>query len=447
MRQRKAVEIIVSTPKIIKIVCRIKEKLSVRRFYKKSLNRVRSVSIILCLCVIMGMGSGCETKEGKVLVLSTTEKNTKTGKASEEDSGNADIVKDSDSETAALKDMPEVMNVLGMPLRDETALLVTVTKYRFSDDYKCIVGQYEYDSKGCILRYLGEKFSDYIEYEYDADGSLVRKTCYDTEWRKKTWELSYWVEYSYVEDEATGQLIRTERKYDADGSLSRESVYDSEDKLLIETSYVENVLRSEYEYDSSEHQSWKLIYDEQGNTVLQYREVYDDAGNPILYVEYDAEGNINVFEGYECDTYVIVYPYWRYENIYDDHGNLIKQVPYDYENNETELREYTYDEKGNLLSEFFKDEMVTSETKYEYDAAGNCIKEINYEYDDSDNLTVYGIRNMREWEWQYDEKNRLTKFIYYWKDPEYWCEYTYSTVGISDEDYPYDKINIQRFFY
>ena len=433
--------------------------------------RKRIVSIVLCLCIFSGAVTGCGMKAGEETSVSQAEGNfSETDNVYEEDSSGSGSVwnnasgKDSSSpgsvngsaseaSDTASEDSGEEVNALGLPLMDGTALLVTVTKYRYSDNYKRIVRQYEYDCEGRILRYIGGRLIpddlDYsnIEFEYDVDGSLFRQTCYDMRWREKSWELSYWVEYSYEEDTDRG-ISRTERKHAADGSLSRESFYDSEGNLLRQITYEGNRMLSEYEYDPLEYQSWRTRYDDHGDILERCREVYDDAGNQTLYVRYDGEGNIDVFEGYECDRYVVIYPYRSYENTYNDHGNLIRQVQYGYENNVEVIREYTYDAKGNLVKEFFSDDMVTSEGEYEYDDAGNQIKELytEYWYDDAGKLQTYGSSVL--WEREYDQENRRIRYIDYdWNRPECWYEYTYKTIGISEENYPYDKMDGREYYY
>lgn len=407
----------------------------------------RAVFCLLCLCVFLGMAWGCggKAEEPSALQLGgdIPEKIMASG---------ADMASDMISGASMAADSAEEVNVLGLPLMEDTALLVTVTKYRYSDHYERIVRQYEYDMEGRILRYLGGRlipddldYSD-IEFEYNADGSLGRLTCRDWMWREKAWEFSYRVEYNYGED-ADGGISRTERKYDADGNLGRESFYDSEENLLRRIDYEENRISSEYEFDPSANQSWRTIYDEQGDIRVRYGESYDEAGNITLYGEYDKEGNINVFEGYECDRYVVRYPWWRYENTYDEKGRLVGQVQYDYEGNETERRVYAYDTAGNIVSEFFSDEMVTSEQRYEYDGAGNRIRELctDYWYDEEGSLqTSVSVLYERE----YDQANRRSVYIDYdWGSPEYRYEYTYRTIGIPEEDYPYDKMDEREYFY
>lgn len=83
-----------------------------------------------------------------------------------ESGGNADLAGNNMSGTLAVSDMPaapdtemipEAENALGLPLMDDTVLLVTVTRYRSSDDYQSFVAQYEYDSQGNMLRATEEE--------------------------------------------------------------------------------------------------------------------------------------------------------------------------------------------------------------------------------------------------------------------------------------------------
>lgn len=423
----------------------------------------RIVSIILCLCMVMGI----------LLVWETKADDTEVNDLEATDYATVNDVETTD--TTESEDPPKTVNALKMPLMDGTVLLATVEKY-YSDNHKFIIEQYEFDSEGHMLRQFDRVNDVFYEYEYNAHGSLLKKICYEWGFSEGNWELSYWVEYSYEENKAGILINRTEQKYNADGSLRREAVYDSEDRLLKEieySKYVKDVLSSEYEYDSAENQSWRTFYDEQGNIESRYRRMYDSAGNETLYAEYDAEGNINVYEGYECDTYVYNYPYWTFENIYDEYGNIIRQIQYDEEDkeigyteyvydesgnlikktryddgdNEIELDEYTYDEQKNLVSEFSSDEWQLQKDEYEYDNAGNCTKLLvtQYEYNDTGNLTTSGASSL-VWERKYDEKNRVIRFQNYWDSPSCWYEYTYSTFGIYDEDYPYDKIKIKQFY-
>ena len=190
-------------------------------------------------------------------------------------------------------------------------------------------------------------------------------------------------------------------------------------------------------------------------------------GNETLNVRYDAEGKLNRFEGYDCDTYVSFYPYWRSENTYDDSGNLIKTTVYGYEGDELTYVKYTYDDdgylikvegldgdpiigeytdeytyndKGYLVSRFSTDNTGAYGTEYEYDNNGNCIKElnINYKQDEDGNISECGSSIAQEN--QYDERNRLIRVYYSYRDKTY--DYTYETIGVPDEDYPYDKIEI-----
>ncbi|MDE7231504.1 MAG: hypothetical protein K2N37_00285, partial [Lachnospiraceae bacterium] len=131
---------------------------------------------------------------------------------------------------------------------------------------------------------------------------------------------------------------------------------------------------------------------------------------------------------------------------YDDHGNLIKTVEYDGSDTITYYVKKTYDEKDNLVCEYSFDEYDERpiKTGYEYDASGHRVKlwrrysDYEDEADEVGNLTVdpdYVI-----WEKEYDDRGRLIKDTYC-QDKE-WYNYIYTTVGDSDEDYPYDRIKV-----
>lgn len=355
-------------------------------------------------------------------------------------------------------------NASGLPLKEDTVLLVTVKRTA-----EWILEEYEYDAEGRMLRYLDCRYvgDENIEYEYDTDGNLILKTCYELHNDGTDSELKYWIEYSYGIDEA-GEGIQTAWEYDKNGNLRSETVYDGEGERLKEITYREDgELWSIYEYDTSKRQLWLTDYDEEGNTEWQYRTDYDNRGNEILRAEYDAEGKIIPVRGCACEPEEYI-PYWRFENSYDESGNLIRQniydiddiqtghmestydddghllraEEYDAENNLLYYSEYVYDEKGDKVSYFSVNEYGTDKVEYayEYDSYGHCVKysAVNYREDEEGNLTKghpYVI-----WERKYDADNRLIKYID--KDGEKYY-YTYTAIGDLDEDYPYDKIKVR----
>ena len=405
--------------------------------------KVKSAYTILCLCMLLGMFTGCGAKEKEAEVLPDAEINT----ALE----TADEVSDKTVEEAAIEiadeETPEsdseTLNAVGMPLMDNTALLASIKMPSGK-----VSEQYEYDKEGHMLRHLDTKYNHIYEYEYDSAGNLSRVSDWhfdDEEWRETDRRLAEQTEYAY---DGAGRLLGwMMREYGDDGNLDRYFVY-----------------------ADSGQQSWEMryLFDSDGNVSEQYRYEYDEMGNETLWVQYDAEGKFNLFEGYECDTYISYYPYSRYENTYDNSGNLIKITAYGYESSSgTTYKKYTYDddghlikvegvdvdpivgeytdeytynEKGYLVSTFSTDNTGAYGDEYEYDDNGNCIKKLYRHYERDEDGTVSKYAASVEQENQYDERNRLIRVYYAYNDTTY--DYTYETIGVADEDYPYDKIEI-----
>lgn len=418
--------------------------------------KARIGSLILCVCMVAGIAAAGVTTTDKEPDLPTEE---------------ADH---------------ELVNALGMPLLDDTALLITVSYTRLSDRYHYIIDQYEYDREGRILRQLEQGVlgleNTLHEYTYDADGRVIRENVYCAGFQEKNWELDFWREYSYAKVGNDGGKNKTEREYEAGGNLLYEFVYDSEDRLLEKKEYSEYrdyALYSEYEYDQEQQQDLWTYYDGQGEIESQTKKQYDDAGNEILYAEYDAEGKVLFVHDCGCGTGKSeYYSYRRYENQYDDQGNLLKRITYDYENNEAARLENTYDGQGNLTRrqyEDYQDKFENYLDKYTYDTRGNLVWEyhsdewdergrvILYSYDDQDNRVM--MRSVREeydengngtperhdnviWERTYDEQNRVVQYINYQNTDgsvrQY--DYTYETIGIPEEQYPYEKITIRDWY-
>lgn len=385
-----------------------------------------------------------------------------------------------ETEDAVVKGPDEGMNSFGLPLLEDTALLVTVEKRfsnSFSDNYVCVSAEYEYDSEGRLLRHLGDGIIDYNdrEYEYDAEGNCIKESRFKVSGEEKILKtLKSWVDYHYGKDEA-GRPMRTEREYDADGGLREERVYDSEENWLKRTAYRESGLPYlAFEYDPSGRQYWAVDYDDEGHVERQYRREYDEYGSVILYDTCDGEGNLILDDG-DCDCGPDIFELYgrRYEyqfdeagnvimqtgfdengnrtgyieNSYDERGKLIGEALYDAENTLREYEEYSYDEKGNLVWEYLYDDYEEPRrVGYEYDAAGHRTKMwiIYYDYGDVEGKgnsaedTVYVI-----WEREYDDRGRLITYTDY-SDKE-WYNCTYTMISGSDEDYPYDRIEINVY--
>lgn len=463
--------------------------------------RAKIFRVLFCIFILTGTFLGSiikekETSETRMIITASgvryeTKDAPETEKAEVEENGEAEVeepaaepilkAENAGAEDTMAEEPDEGMDSLGLPLMEDTALLVTEEK-RLSNNYEFISAEYEYDSEGRLLRYLGDSIIDYNdrEYEYDADGRCIKESHYKVSVREKTSEsklLKSWVEYSYGTDES-GQTIRTQREYDKNGNIQEERVYDSEETLLKRTSYSSKKagqLSWAYEYDPKGGWEQSIDYDDEGRVERRYLTEYDDHGSVIFSGIYDGEGN-ETDDG-DCDCGPDIFSLYgrRYEyqfdeagnlimqtafdengkqtghmeNSYDERGNLIREALYDAENTLREYEEYSYDEKGNLEWEYsYYDDYEERgvKTGYEYDAAGRCIREgsryyYDYKGEEGETLTEDPLYTI--WEREYDDRGRLITYTDY-SDKE-WYNYSYKMICGSDEDYPYDRIRINVY--
>lgn len=383
--------------------------------------------------------------------------------------------------------LEKIKNSFGLPMKEDTALLVTVKKHfsnSFSKNAEKISEEYEYDSQGRMLRYMEDGAGNLTdrEYEYDGEGNLLKKTCYKVQMKDGEplrWQdgivrkIEYLVKYSYGTDES-GRRIRTEREYDGNGILQDEWVYDREETLLKRMTYSSGKagqLLWEYEYNPEEGWMQSIDYDDEGNVERRYLTEYDDHGSVIFYGVYDGEGNDTDDGDCDCgpDVFVLFGQRYEYEydeagnlilqtgfdenekqtghmeNSYDEKGNLIKEALYDAENTLREYKEYSYDEKGNLEWEYSYYDYEEQGVKrgYEYDGAGHCIRvwTAYCDYEGKEEKTPTEDSAYTRWEREYDAQGRMVKYTYV--PNKEWYRYIYTPVGDLDEDYPYDRIKVR----
>lgn len=237
---------------------------------------------------------------------------------------------------------------------------------------------YTYDAQGRLIEESGTNSltGDYVyKYQYDENGTLVYES-FDTD--AKVMEGAEHYVYTY---DSQGRLLtsRTESYYN--GMTFEEYTYDADGNI------------STYLTGDDQYQVfYKYTYDAEGKMLVEDL----DNGRKVYNYEYNDAGQL-VHE-YEAPLTELSYQCFY---TYDAKGNLLSErYGDDYYGYNTIA--YTYDEHDNLLTVAYDDELAASYT-YEYDAAGNIIYEKEtYDWD--------------YWEYKYDSKGNLLESFEYIHD-------------------------------
>ena len=194
-------------------------------------------------------------------------------------------------------------------------------------------------------------------YTYNTNGKLEKET------------------YRYFD----GYAYTYEYTYDDQGYETKSTASDTDGYHLV----------NEYFYD--DNGNMVKIAGENDNGVFSFDYIYDDNNRLVKVIEHDAEGNATWIEDY----------------LYNEQGKKLK-VSYTYDGKEVEFAEYTYDEKGRLITHRYHDTVdgYTRLSEYTYTADGRTehfnIK-VPDEYDDTQELIhklVYIPFEYAEEEWE-----------------------------------------------
>ncbi len=198
---------------------------------------------------------------------------------------------------------------------------------------------------------------------------------------------------TYFDENGSATKIMV-REYDEEGNVSEYRRYDGTDELLGSIIYEWTLTDGKKQCNIT-----YLTYAE-GTEYVVAQEITDEKNKPITFTEYNEDGFINVLKQYE----------------YDEAGNLLKEMSVTDEETLVNQYAYTYDDAGNMVeSVSFYDE-ETPKLRNTYDVKGNIIESIEYDeagetvctetstYDENDNLLTYVIVS--------DEYNYHTTFTY-----------------------------------
>ena len=313
--------------------------------------------------------------------------------------------------------------------KDENGRPVLITE--FAEERKTQITELEYYANGALRRKYTEKFwsdegdspSSWNESLYDENGNLVKTTEYLAGYLQRQYEYEYNAEGirtsgSGVDFAASGNSYRNSFfEYDGSGALAKErtdycgmgfgdfriTYYRDEngERILSENiEYLENGLTrplfyidAHGEHIGDSYHTGGLLYNPDGtpavilpeeelqnifkaNTDKKFYEYrYDEDGNVIARISYDADGNLHLTENY----------------IYDDAGRLIQRKIFS-DGGIYGSAVYLYDDTGTLSEIQFTDEYHGMGEQYLYfDEAGNVIRYV-------------GNKNGREMLFDYDEK-------------------------------------------
>ena len=194
-------------------------------------------------------------------------------------------------------------------------------------------------------------------------------------------------------------------EYDEEGNVTEYRTYDGEDTLL------NCVLYAWTEVDGKKQCEITYVTYIDDVEYVTVQEIVDEKYNPLSYTEYKEDGSVNVLKQYE----------------YDEAGNLLKEVIITDEETLVNQYAYTYDDAGNMMeSVSFYDE-ETPKYRNTYDEKGNLIEIIEYDengetvcteqcsYDDKGNMLTYAVVSEEynyHTEFTYDNDDEVIRYLY-----------------------------------
>lgn len=235
---------------------------------------------------------------------------------------------------------------------------------------------YTYDAQGKMIKEefygTGDAVLDWTEYEYDADGRLLKKCGYDIEHDG----AAYWTDYSYDDggrtetgyiNPASGDAsVSGKCNYDINGNMTEHVSYDTDGNILW---------GRQYEYDTFGNPV-KVTYDQDDFHGEVEFGLMEALGKKVYVI--DEVGKDFLSEGYERTSFD------KYEAMGDAYGIFSIPTKETFETDEgeygnwAELR-YEYDEEGKLTGA----EIISLSSDYYLRLGGT----FEFRYDDNGNLT------------------------------------------------------------
>ncbi len=268
-------------------------------------------------------------------------------------------------------------------LLEETAVI-----YSWSDSSL----EEKYDEHGNLILRQNDDSLIKHEYTYDKNGFIIKDI--ETTDNQKNYGKIIVNTIEYTNDEK-GRVIKSVSTDEDGRTYTKEFTYDSEDRKLKETR------TEEYGEYSRTYYIDEYTYDELGNILTYYHKYYESEDTYNYTYVYDNNGN--VLEKKRDGVTIIKY-------IYDANGNQIKTENYT-DGSVGEWTEYTYDEKDRMVKAVKYDagDAVVAVKEWLFDEEGNLIKETVDKGDSKDAFLLTFHEYV--YEYTYDELgNTLTCF-------------------------------------
>ncbi len=300
-----------------------------------------------------------------------------------------------------------------------------VTTVDFMDNSLFSATVQEYDWEGNVIR--EETQSGLVKTSTYKNGLLMRES---TKEKGSTIEKTF-MEYTY---DTWGRTLSKTESFDETGKSKTKYTYDNYGNVLTESvknnaaGGQETYATTRHEYDSQDNEiktitpngryvqhyyRWdgKILRDYKGMTsplTIQGLDAVVNTGNQeysVIKYEYDAMGRLSKKTDPLGKSETYSYDKAGREKVHFDKNGVshtteynsadqpIKKVSEKPGNSQKIIKEYTYDDMGNVATE--KEGNIT--TSYTYDGRNNCIEEVSgnvikeYQYNNSDMVKEYTI--------------------------------------------------------
>lgn len=276
------------------------------------------------------------------------------------------------------------------------------------------ITEYIYDELArVVMEKIYEKGSNdysYTKFIYDNKGNIITQI-------QGSVKSGADIIHTRTENTYNAMNLVTDQyiQVDDNNAFHIHNTYDKNGRRIQTLEYADKEKKKYREYNYTYDFAGRLLSEERTYKELNGTGKITEYGNSCKKYEYDYEGNIKKLHVLTDKGFITSAFLYDYNN-----RLILKTEPY------TELKtketKYSYDKKGNLISEIFTVQGNQSIKSYKYDGLGRAIEQITPE----GGITRYA----------YDERNNLIKEI----SPEYYGMPVDSAPGL---EYAYDELNRQ----